>query len=87
MDKITFKSTKQKLTVQVILLVISVAFIGFGAYRGEAKTVFTKAMNLCLECVKVYPTKSISVNWGPEKMKLLEKACELNKNKTTKSVN
>ncbi|WP_454207316.1 CD1871A family CXXC motif-containing protein [Peptoniphilus sp. Marseille-Q6390] len=87
MDKITFKSTKQKLIVQVILLVISVAFIGFGAYRGEAKTVFTKAMNLCLEYVKVCPTKAISVNWGPEKMKLLEKACELNKNKTTKSVN
>lgn len=33
MDKIIFKSTKQKLTVQVILLVISVAFISFGAYR------------------------------------------------------
>lgn len=87
MDKIIFKFTKQKLTVQVILLVISVAFISFGAYRGEAKTVFTKAMNLCLECVKVCPTKAISVNWGPEKMKLLEKAHELNKNKTTKSVN
>lgn len=53
MNKITFKSTKQKLTVQVILLVISVAFIGFGAYRGEAETVFTKAMNLCLECVGI----------------------------------
>lgn len=53
MDKIAFKSTKQKFTVQVILLVISVAFIGFGAYRGEAKTVFTKAINLCLECVGI----------------------------------
>lgn len=41
----------------------------------------------CGECVKVCPTKSISVNWGPEKMKLLEKARELNKNKTTKNVN
>lgn len=28
----------------------------------------------CGECVKVCPTKAISVNWGPEKMKLLEKA-------------
>ncbi len=53
MDRMAFKSTKQKLTVQVILLVIAVAFIGFGAYRGEAKTVFTKAMNLCLECVGI----------------------------------
>lgn len=41
----------------------------------------------CGECVKVCPTKSISVNWGPEKMKLLEKARELNKNKIIKSVN
>ena len=41
----------------------------------------------CGECVKVCPTKAISVNWGPEKMKLLEKARELNKNKTTKNAN
>ena len=41
----------------------------------------------CGECVKVCPTKAISVNWGPEKMKILERARELNKNKTTKSVN
>ncbi len=41
----------------------------------------------CGECVKVCPTKAISVNWGPEKMKLLDKARELNKNKTTKNVN
>ena len=41
----------------------------------------------CGECVKVCPTKAISVNWGPEKMKLLEKARELNKNKTTKNEN
>ena len=41
----------------------------------------------CGECVKVCPTKAISVSWGPEKMKLLEKARELNKNKTTKNVN
>ena len=37
----------------------------------------------CGECVKVCPTKAISVSWGPEKMRLLEKARELNKNKKT----
>ncbi|MGP1403421.1 MAG: CD1871A family CXXC motif-containing protein [Catonella sp.] len=37
----------------MVLLVISVAFIGYGAYRGEAQTVLTKAINLCLECVGI----------------------------------
>ena len=53
MGNLTFKSTKQKLAVQLVLLIISVAFIGYGAYRGEANTVLTKAINLCLECVGI----------------------------------
>ena len=38
---------------QILLLVIAFAFIGFGAYRGEVDTVFTKAIRLCLECVGI----------------------------------
>ena len=53
MGNLTFKSTKQKLTVQVVVLAIAIAFIGFGAYRGEMETVFTKARNLCLEGVGI----------------------------------
>ena len=53
MGNFTFKSGKKKLAEQIVLLAISIAFIGYGAYRGEAKTVLTKAINLCLECVGI----------------------------------
>lgn len=43
----------KKTALQVLLLVSSVAMIGFGAWRGEADTVLSKAIRLCLECVGI----------------------------------
>lgn len=43
----------KKTMLQAVLLLSSVAMIGFGAWRGEADTVLSKAIRLCLECVGI----------------------------------
>ena len=43
----------KKTMLQVVLWLSSVAMIGFGAWRGEADTVLSKAIRLCLECVGI----------------------------------
>lgn len=35
------------------LLVMGIAFIAFGAVRGEVDTVFAKAVRICLECIGI----------------------------------
>ena len=43
----------KKTTVQVTLLAAAIAMLCFGAWRGEAATVLSKAIKLCLECVGI----------------------------------
>lgn len=37
----------------VAVAVLGLAMMGYGIYRGEVSTVFTKAVNICLECIGI----------------------------------
>lgn len=37
----------------VYFLLLSVVMMGVGVFRGEAATVLSKGINLCLECVGI----------------------------------
>ncbi|MDR1875836.1 MAG: thioredoxin [Synergistaceae bacterium] len=39
--------------MRIALFIVAVAFILLGWYRGETRTVFVRAANLCLECVGI----------------------------------
>ena len=43
----------RRITQQIVLLVLGVLMIVFGAYRGEAAVVLGKAIKLCMECVGI----------------------------------
>ena len=43
----------KKATVQVVLLAAAIAMLCYGAWRGEAAAVLSKAIKLCLECVGI----------------------------------
>ena len=43
----------KKTAAQVVLLVAGVVMLCFGVWRGEAATVLSKAIKLCLECVGI----------------------------------
>ena len=38
---------------QAVLLVVGIAMLCFGVWRGEAAMVLSKAIKLCLECVGI----------------------------------
>ena len=43
----------KKAAAQVALLMAGAAMLGFGVWRGEAASVLSKAVKLCLECVGI----------------------------------
>jgi predicted anti-sigma-YlaC factor YlaD len=45
------KNPKSKRTLQLIIVIAAVVFIVLGVMNGSAKAVFTKAANICTECV------------------------------------
>jgi drug/metabolite transporter (DMT)-like permease len=46
------KITETKWT-GVVLAIIGILLIVFGIYRGEMSVVFTKAINICMECIGI----------------------------------
>lgn len=37
----------------VAVAILGLAMMGFGIYRGELAVMFTKATNICLECIGI----------------------------------
>ena len=46
------KLTETKWT-GVVLAIIGILLMVFGIYRGEMSVVFTKAINICMECIGI----------------------------------
>ena len=46
-------SHRKKAAAQAVLLIVGIAMLCFGAWRGEAVVVLSKAIKLCLECVGI----------------------------------
>jgi hypothetical protein len=44
---------KVRKIIRAVLFVVAVIFVFWGVCRGEMKTVFVKAVNVCLECVGI----------------------------------
>ena len=53
MKGVTELIRSKKAAFQVALLICGAAMLFYGAWRGEAETVLSKAIRLCLECVGI----------------------------------
>ncbi len=52
-ERVIKLSRAKKAAAQVTLLIAGAAMLCFGVWRGEAATVLSKAIKLCLECVGI----------------------------------
>ena len=51
MNRVT--SAAGRRAVRIGILVVGAAMVAYGAWRGEAGTVLSKAIRICLECVGI----------------------------------
>ena len=47
------RNQKSKYLIPSIFVLMGIIFMIIGAFRGEAAVVFTKAVNICLECIGI----------------------------------
>lgn len=52
-ERVMALSHGKKAAAQAVLLVVGAVMLCFGVWRGEAATVLSKAVKLCLECVGI----------------------------------
>ena len=52
-ERVMELSHVKKAAAQAVLLVVGIAMLCLGVWRGETATVLSKAIKLCLECVGI----------------------------------
>lgn len=48
-----FITFEKGMWIRIVLFIVAAAFIVYGISRGEAAVTFTKAVNICLECIGI----------------------------------